>query len=131
MARLTRYVLPGQPQHVIQRGNNRSPTFFAEDDYRFYRACLKERANVTVALCTILKTPDPFTAACATLRAPRWSHRRGATPLRPPLYALNLWPLFTANGDLHIIGAFQSAFHIALKFLPCSGSHTLPAIRCL
>jgi putative transposase len=45
MARLPRYVLPGQPQHVIQRGNNRNPTFFAEDDYRFYRACLKEACN--------------------------------------------------------------------------------------
>lgn len=37
-----RYALPGQPQHVIQRGNNRSPTFFANDDYRFYLQCLKE-----------------------------------------------------------------------------------------
>jgi len=42
MARLPRYVLPGQPQHVIQRGVNRSPTFFCDDDYHFYRACLRE-----------------------------------------------------------------------------------------
>jgi putative transposase len=45
MARLPRYVLPGQPQHVIQRGNNRGPTFFADEDYRFYRQCLKEACN--------------------------------------------------------------------------------------
>ena len=45
MARLPRYVLPGQPQHVIQRGNNRSPTFFADDDYRFYLHCLKSAAE--------------------------------------------------------------------------------------
>jgi putative transposase len=42
MARLSRFVLPGQPQHVIQRGNNRQNVFFAEDDYRFY---LEKLAN--------------------------------------------------------------------------------------
>ena len=28
--------LPGIPAHIVQRGNNREPCFFAEDDYRFY-----------------------------------------------------------------------------------------------
>lgn len=36
MARQPRFVLPGQPQHVIQRGNNRQVIFAAEADYRFY-----------------------------------------------------------------------------------------------
>jgi REP-associated tyrosine transposase len=36
MARLPRFDLPGQPQHVIQRGNNRSVIFVADEDYRFY-----------------------------------------------------------------------------------------------
>ena len=45
MARLPRYVLPGQPQHVIQRGNNRAVIFFAEEDYFFYRECLQEACN--------------------------------------------------------------------------------------
>ena len=36
MARLPRFVIPGQPQHVIVRGNNRSEIFCAEADYRFY-----------------------------------------------------------------------------------------------
>ncbi len=40
MARLPRYVLPGHPQHIIQRGNNRSAIFACEDDYMFYRECL-------------------------------------------------------------------------------------------
>jgi putative transposase len=35
MARLPRFVLPGLPQHVIQRGNNRQQILFAEDDYWF------------------------------------------------------------------------------------------------
>ncbi|MES9868354.1 MAG: transposase [Sedimenticola sp.] len=36
MARLPRYSIPGQPQHVIQRGNNREPVYYDEADYRFY-----------------------------------------------------------------------------------------------
>lgn len=36
MARLPRYVISGQPQHIIQRGNNREPIFYAETDYHFY-----------------------------------------------------------------------------------------------
>src|SRR5688500_12717355 len=36
MARLPRFILPGQPQHVILRGNNRTEIFCTEADYRFY-----------------------------------------------------------------------------------------------
>ena len=36
MARLPRFVIPGQPQHVIVRGNNRSEIFCADADYQFY-----------------------------------------------------------------------------------------------
>lgn len=36
MSRQPRFVLPGQPQHVIQRGNNRDIIFASDDDYRFY-----------------------------------------------------------------------------------------------
>lgn len=36
MPRRLRLSLAGLPQHVVQRGNNRQPCFFAEDDYRFY-----------------------------------------------------------------------------------------------
>ena len=44
MARLSRYSVPGQPQHVIQRGNNRSAIFKAEQDYQFYLDCLAAAA---------------------------------------------------------------------------------------
>lgn len=40
MARLPRYFLPDQPQHVIQRGNNRSPVFLVDADHRFFLASL-------------------------------------------------------------------------------------------
>ena len=36
MARLPRIMIPGQPQHVIVRGNNRSEIFCSEADYHFY-----------------------------------------------------------------------------------------------
>lgn len=36
MARQPRYGLPGQPQHVILRGNNRQETFCTDEDYRFF-----------------------------------------------------------------------------------------------
>jgi len=45
MARLARYFVKDQPQHVIQRGNNREPIFAADDDYRFYLECLHEAAD--------------------------------------------------------------------------------------
>ena len=41
MARLPRFSIPGQPQHVIVRGNNRGEIFCAEADYRFYLEKLK------------------------------------------------------------------------------------------
>lgn len=45
MARLPRYFVPGQPQHIIQRGNNRQAIFAAETDYRFFRDALVEAAS--------------------------------------------------------------------------------------
>ena len=45
MARLPRFVIPGHPQHVIVRGNNRAPIFCAEQDYRFYLEKLKQACD--------------------------------------------------------------------------------------
>ncbi len=42
MARRPRFVLPGVPQHVIQRGNNREPCFFSTEDYQAYLSILSE-----------------------------------------------------------------------------------------
>ncbi len=41
MPRQPRYNLPDVPQHVIQCGNNRQATFFANEDYERYLADLK------------------------------------------------------------------------------------------
>jgi putative transposase len=44
MARLPRFVIPGQPQHIIQRGNNRQVIFAADEDYRFFRDAMVDAA---------------------------------------------------------------------------------------
>lgn len=41
MARLPRYAVSGQPQHVIQRSTNCSALFAADADYCFFLDCLK------------------------------------------------------------------------------------------
>lgn len=44
MPRRARIALPNVPIHLIQRGNNRQPCFFAEEDYRRYLDWLAEYA---------------------------------------------------------------------------------------
>jgi putative transposase len=51
MPRLPRFNLPGIPQHVVQRGNNRQAVFFDESDYRAYldwlgKGCQAYRVSV-------------------------------------------------------------------------------------
>jgi putative transposase len=45
MARLTRLCLPGIPQHIIQRGNNRQPCFSSDEDIAAYANWLLQAAN--------------------------------------------------------------------------------------
>lgn len=45
MSRKPRFNLPGIPQHIIQRGHNRDPCFYSEDDYHCYLNELQEAAN--------------------------------------------------------------------------------------
>ena len=42
MSRKPRFDLPGFPQHVVQRGNNRNQCFFSSGDRRFYLQCLND-----------------------------------------------------------------------------------------
>ena len=50
MPRQPRYDLPGYPQHVIQRGNNRQAVFFDASDYGRYLEDLHEVAKTTGCL---------------------------------------------------------------------------------
>lgn len=45
MSRKPRFNLPGYPQHVVQRGNNRQVCFFDESDYRKYLESLAEASE--------------------------------------------------------------------------------------
>ncbi|MFH2135588.1 MAG: transposase [Pseudomonadota bacterium] len=45
MPRRARISIPGIPWHIIQRGNNRSACFYADEDYQFYLHYLEEFAN--------------------------------------------------------------------------------------
>lgn len=45
MARKPRFTLSGVPQHIIQRGHNREPCFYAESDYSRYLDNLQEAAK--------------------------------------------------------------------------------------
>lgn len=42
MPRVARIVLPGQPHHITQRGNNRQDVFFVDDDRRVYLDLLQD-----------------------------------------------------------------------------------------
>lgn len=44
MPRCPRIKLAEVPQHVVQRGINREPCFFAEEDYHFYLHWLQKSA---------------------------------------------------------------------------------------
>ena len=45
MRRRARIVVSGIPWHIMQRGNNRSACFYAEDDYHKYLDTLEEHAK--------------------------------------------------------------------------------------
>ncbi len=45
MARIARFVVPGLPHHVTQRGNRRERVFFGEDDYALYRDLLASQCR--------------------------------------------------------------------------------------
>lgn len=45
MARQPRLIIPHQPHHIIQRGNNRQPIFHEEADYQRFLMWLKESAR--------------------------------------------------------------------------------------
>jgi putative transposase len=45
MPRRARLSIPGIPWHIIQRGNNRSACFHAEEDFQFYLHYLAEFAT--------------------------------------------------------------------------------------
>ncbi len=78
MARLPRFTIPGQPQHVIVRGNNRSEIFCADADYLFYleklqAACEKHGCDIHAYILMtnhvhLLLTPHEANATGKTMQ---------------------------------------------------------------
>jgi putative transposase len=51
MARIARFVVPGLPHHVTQRGNRRERVFSSDDDYALYRDLLAEQCRKQGVAC--------------------------------------------------------------------------------
>jgi REP-associated tyrosine transposase len=51
MARIARFVVPGLPHHVTQRGNRRERVFFGDDDYELYRDLLSSQCRKHGVAC--------------------------------------------------------------------------------
>ena len=85
MARIARYVVPGLPHHVTQRGNRRKRVFFNDADYELYRdpvamQCGK-RGIAVWGYCLAPNHVHPILApdaARALGRAPGETHRLAA-----------------------------------------------------
>ena len=98
MARLPRYVVPGQPQHIIQRGNNRQVIFAADADYQFFRDALVEASKkhgLTVHAYVwmsnhihLLATPE--SANSISKEGTLWEGRYPATVVDSERYLLTL-----------------------------------------
>ena len=59
MARLARYVIPGIPHRVTQRGNGRQQAFFEDADYLAYLDLLEAQcAAHGVAVCSYVLIPN-------------------------------------------------------------------------
>lgn len=93
MAHLSRYFLPDQPRHLIQRANNRQAIFFAPEDYARYRAWLAKVAaeHGCAVHAYVLMTnhvhllPTPTRRECADALGRRVSPLpRGRKPKAPP-----------------------------------------------
>jgi putative transposase len=51
MARIARFIVPGLPHHVTQRGNRRERVFFSDDDYALYRDLLAGQCRKQGVAC--------------------------------------------------------------------------------
>ena len=94
MPRLPRYSLPGVPQHVTQRGHNRQPIFFHEDDYRFYLECLQE---TTARHATAVHAYVPYINAMYQCIGTLWEGRYRASLVDADRYLLACYRYIELN----------------------------------
>ncbi|GAA5176444.1 transposase [Niveibacterium umoris] len=86
MARLARLYVPGLPQLITQRGNNRTALFIDETDYQQFLQCLRDGLKeCAVQLHAYVLMPDHvhFLATGADERSiPNWMQRQGRRYVR-------------------------------------------------
>ncbi len=59
MARMPRFVVPGYPHHVTQRGTRRMRTFFSAEDYQTYLDLVRDaKASVGVDIWAYCLMPN-------------------------------------------------------------------------
>ena len=105
MARIGRFVVPGLPHHVTQRGNRRERAFFSEADYELYRdllreACLREGVAVWsyclmpnhVHLILAPKTPEGLGRALGKAHRRYSAYRQRAQPRDRPSFESRAFP---------------------------------------
>src|SRR5512143_702090 len=70
MPRRALLAIPGIPWHIIQRGNNRSACFYADEDYRRYLDTLREQAHKHGCLihAYVLMTPEKQESAALLMK---------------------------------------------------------------
>ena len=73
MARQPRLDLPGIPQHIVQRGNNRLPCFLDGTDRACYRQLLREALLATGCKLHAYVLMD--TTSTCWQRRPKWVPR--------------------------------------------------------
>ena len=71
MARIARFIAPGLPHHVTQRGNRRERIFFTDDDYALYHGLLASQCRKHGVACW----------------AYAWYQARGGLARRPRRYS--------------------------------------------
>ena len=91
MAHLPRLDLPGIPQHIVQRGNNRLPCFLDDQDRGCYLALLREAL---------------LDAECA-LHAYVLMNNHTHLLVTPPSTGVNLSPFSTQRHADSVIGFFK------------------------
>ena len=80
MGRKARFVLPGIPHHVTQRGNRRQATFLRPEDYLFYLALAGEafaEAGVQVWSWCLMPNHVHLIATPRRATRPDWRRRSG------------------------------------------------------
>ena len=127
MARLSRYYIKNQPQHIIQRGINQQDIFFDDVDYQYYLDCLHAAAynnslkvHAYVLLpnqVNLLASPIEENSISRTLQSlgrnyvqhfndnydsqgTLWEGRYRATVLEPSEYLLNCYR-YIENSPVH------------------------------